>query len=804
MGRIYSDDSDPTFSYGGVTLTVLSGRALRDSSWYGEDGEKSFLFSSEDKVIKRIIIYADYCSVKGSEWTSSSYNAVWRGEASEVYFGDRLSRVDQIDFVLADVDPGAGTPDDPYIIYSKAKLKDFCDIVNGSNGATQNASACAVLTKNIDLQGSDLDQWSPIGTESNPYNGTFNGAGYSIGGLYINNSSDHAGLFGYIGANATVKELLVSGAVTGDSYVGGIAGRCDGTVQKCAAFVTVTGNSYVGGIVGYLVDGEVCDCYNRGAVTGEGTGNGGIGGLVGVSSGENAVVATCYNLGVVSGDEDANGIVGLCSGAMVSSCYYMIGTSVDENATELSEAAFSNAESFASWDFDDIWTMGPSGPYFSSTGILAEDLKAGYILQTGTKIFSIGRELVLVNYELTHNCGSVYVAEKDYLVSGTEDTGAQLKVYAGVCVDVHAGICTHNLIKVAHLDKTDKDKISVSAYSDDSIVENSTGVRVVFEGPGVTTTGTVVVTFTVELEQARYVDVHWYCPININYCKALITITHNDEDPIIFDFTKDHDWVGWHTDHAFCHAGLNVLTYKVVITDGISYWANPGGHVVNFMPEYISTFNEIDRCTQCGLTCAHSSTTMDYDDECHYLKCHDICYKEFASTRSAHVLDSHGDCIYCGYSRMEQDADGYYLIGNARQLAIFSKFVNVDNRTNIKGKLTADIDLNGLSFDPIGLTSREYVGEFDGQNHRICNLQLSLDRGSDVGIGFFGVIGSNENDAAYIHNLIIDGSSSVSGNSYVGGIAGYAKGSITIEYCAHLNSSLFFMLMVQSIGISFL
>ena len=40
---------------------------------------------------------------------------------------------------------GSGTADDPYRIGTKAQLEKFRDIVNGTNGETQNLAACAVL-----------------------------------------------------------------------------------------------------------------------------------------------------------------------------------------------------------------------------------------------------------------------------------------------------------------------------------------------------------------------------------------------------------------------------------------------------------------------------------------------------------------------------------------------------------------------------------------------------------------------------------------------------------------------------------
>ena len=93
---------------------------------------------------------------------------------------------------------GTGTEDNPYQISSADDLEEFRDIVNGENGKTRNSSACAILKNaivlNNDVLNSDgslneekasaFEEWTPIGTASNPYTGTFDGNGKTISGEY--------------------------------------------------------------------------------------------------------------------------------------------------------------------------------------------------------------------------------------------------------------------------------------------------------------------------------------------------------------------------------------------------------------------------------------------------------------------------------------------------------------------------------------------------------------------------------------------------------------------------------------------
>ena len=71
--------------------------------------------------------------------------------------------------------------------------------------------------------------WLPIGTNSDPYDGTFFGAGHSIANLYVNRGGstglDYAGLFGAIGSDAEMSNLEHSGRQRVRRRIRGSAGR---------------------------------------------------------------------------------------------------------------------------------------------------------------------------------------------------------------------------------------------------------------------------------------------------------------------------------------------------------------------------------------------------------------------------------------------------------------------------------------------------------------------------------------------------------------------------------------------------
>ncbi len=83
-------------------------------------------------------------------------------------------------------------------------------------------------------------------------------------------------------------------------------------------------------------------------------------------------------------------------------------------------------------------------------------------------------------------------------------------------------------------------------------------------------------------------------------------------------------------------------------------------------------------------------------------------------------------------------------------------------------RLTADLDMTGYEFTPIGTPDEPFTGYFDGNGHVISNLLI-------VGERYVGLFGCN---AGVIANVHMDDSCEIDGNSYVGGIAGSNTGTI--------------------------
>ena len=209
---------------------------------------------------------------------------------------------------------GDGTSSNPYQIGTKAELREFRDIVNGLNGKTQNANACAKLTADIDIES---EEWDPIGTKSKAYEGVFDGNGKKISHLSITaTNTEISGLFGLLGA-ATIKNVSVYGTVTAKNDAGGIAGKTSSnkhaTFINCTNYVTVYSERRAGGIVGQAYDADIIECKNFGMVVNSDNNIGDIsaGGIVGRVSAPGTVdISKCFNEGDISAINYCGGIIG--------------------------------------------------------------------------------------------------------------------------------------------------------------------------------------------------------------------------------------------------------------------------------------------------------------------------------------------------------------------------------------------------------------------------------------------------------------------------------------------------------------
>ncbi len=218
----------------------------------------SYMWSDGEKTLSTNEIY----TVDGNtpQFTATvSYNGV------QLY---------SIDFYVAEsigFSGGSGTKTDPYLI-SSAEQMYF--ITQANHGYEKHYK----LIDNV-VFGAGVN-FSPIGSEEYPFEGSFDGSGYTIENLTIS-GAETASLFGVIGVNAEVRGITIkngSFTVNGKNIekatFGAIASICYGSIYDChlldsiitfytnADIVNKNINVFVGGIAGES-SGDISYCSVR-------------------------------------------------------------------------------------------------------------------------------------------------------------------------------------------------------------------------------------------------------------------------------------------------------------------------------------------------------------------------------------------------------------------------------------------------------------------------------------------------------------------------------------------------------------
>ena len=148
-----------------------------------------------------------------------------------------------------------------------------------------------LLDSSGNVQGTPKYNWTPIGrgysNSSDSYNGIFDGAGYSISGLYSKGTGLYCGFFGQVN-KGTIKNLSIVDSYFGENscyYVGTFVGYSYGNIENCYSNATIVGLIYCGGIAGTM-KGTISDCLYNGKI--KGTDN------------SNAIASDRYNYGTIT------------------------------------------------------------------------------------------------------------------------------------------------------------------------------------------------------------------------------------------------------------------------------------------------------------------------------------------------------------------------------------------------------------------------------------------------------------------------------------------------------------------------
>lgn len=224
----------------------------------------------------------------------------------------------------------------PYTISTAEDLAGLSQIVasgtDSFKGKTILLGADIVLNADIKDQKATIKDFPSIGASAEfPFEGTFDGQGHTISGLYTSGN----GLF-YTGNNCAIKNVNVvdSAAICSNPITGIIIGYSlgDSTIENChvsdsTVYVTSIGTGDVGGIAGLVTIGLLKDCSvtNCQIVC---TNTDYVGGIVGYADDDSEFInCVVKDSVIISGKSGVGGILGYAfadakfSGCTVDTCY---------------------------------------------------------------------------------------------------------------------------------------------------------------------------------------------------------------------------------------------------------------------------------------------------------------------------------------------------------------------------------------------------------------------------------------------------------------------------------------------------
>ncbi len=282
-------------------VTTHPGEWIIDASWSPESSESCYVYI--DVYCNDCGDYLDYTSCEAEliseeapincqnpgkrEWscTFTVSDRTFTETYTEVLRNDVHTDINDDGFCTAcggyekpEVDPGEDPEwdyDDVYLIYNAGQLYWFAEHANNVNNGI-----CGKLMADIDLNpgftfksdgsysfggiegpfGGEIigpeppRMWTPIGSGSPCYAGSFDGNGFVVSGAYAVSENYYVGLFGNTDYNYEIKNLGISNSYfEGSAYVGGLAGYAYTYIHNCYVTDTVyvNGGSNTAALVGY-------------------------------------------------------------------------------------------------------------------------------------------------------------------------------------------------------------------------------------------------------------------------------------------------------------------------------------------------------------------------------------------------------------------------------------------------------------------------------------------------------------------------------------------------------------------------
>ena len=389
-------------------MSSLTKARLQSDIQPGNATDKTVVWSSSDEGVATVSDGVVTCISKGLVTITAKAGNV--SDSIQFYF---YTEIPEEGYIFLD-------EENTYYIWNEEGLLAWDEYVTNENnyvkstdGYTYVVETNATLMDDIMLPALEEGQasnWTPVGyyddstRKEYSYAGTFDGGGHIISNLKIDSSdSNYLGLFMIIAPDGVVKDLTLSDVeISGNNYIGGIAGNNYGTIENCSVSgsVSTVEGGYAGGIAGYN-SWTIENCNISRSVSGTNI----VGGIVGYNGG---TIKACYNTGEVSGTEYVGGIVGWNQKGTITDCYNtrsVSGTSFVGGIAGYSNGIIENCNVSGSVSGNN--SIGGIAGYNAEDGKITTCYNTGSVSERGTQVGGIVGNNNMGTITACYNTGNV-------------------------------------------------------------------------------------------------------------------------------------------------------------------------------------------------------------------------------------------------------------------------------------------------------------------------------------------------------------------------------------------------------------
>ena len=688
-----------------------------------------------------------------------------------------------------------------------------------ANGNTYEGKTVTV-TADIDLAGTTFNG---IGSATARFAGTFDGAGHTIKGIAINTTENVAGLFAATTNTATIKDFTATGTLTCTAGVpdfsaqlfgiGGIVGVNRGTISGITSNIAITAASgfTTGGIAGFNAGnvnaygteskanavlesengqkGSISNCIVNAKVYGYKI----VGGVVGENAGsidsclvfgdvENKAVGKKHGTGGIAGRNGCNntayetGNISNCAvfGNVESNGDYWIGgiagfSSGKYGKSDATPSTIKNCV-FVGTKTDTTSASSMNNAIAGKCEGEDADSTNNYVISTCTNTDSDAKTTGTakeISWFSTSDAVTALSSGSRWELSGTSDAVASMLSAKGF---------TSFAVPEVFVSSSEATITNV-AWSGENTVKTSYTVGESFDMGSLTCTATysdgttATLALTASVTGALTLDNNnaevtvsafngtYTCPtkftITVSEAKKVSKIEgvfyHYAPTITIFSPGENLDLTGLQAK----------VTYTDNTTETVTFGSTlPEGWTVNITSPLTTEQNG----TALKLTYTLDGVATEYTPYT------DGYSADMPVTISVIAAPS-------------QDEEGNYLIASVNDLIWFAAQVNQRDNLSYNAKQTADIDLSGVTYTPIGAESLDaFKGTYDGNGKKIIySADTTVVTAYNAGFGFISNLGAG----GTVKNLTTSGTLTITQNNG-GAIVGNASGSnATIENCTN-------------------